>query len=418
MQTKKNKFWKNIGWMYGLKAVDYIFPLLLIPYLIRTIGVGNYGLLTTVQAFMGYLSIVVSYGFELTATRNIAIHSDDMQLVKTEFNSVMASKILIAGLVFFCLCLGLILLPLSWNVKTFYWIGFLLVIGDLLFPSWFFQGMQKLKFITILNCLIKSLYLLFVLLFVHTEADYYYTILCQGIAWVLAGVVSLVLIKRIFGFWPHPSFSHQVIWAQLKAGYPIFISNACGNIYGKGALILTGLVAGHSAAGYYALAEKICGTIASLVSPYVNVLYPVICQKYEESRFAFYQYLHKLYKYIFITDICLISILWICAGLASWIIQGYVDERLVLLIRGMSFVTVGTIINVLLHPFLLAAGKFKEIQRIYMCISVVFLGISIPFLHFISYWGMVISMIVVEYSISCYYIYQLHKGYKAIWDKE
>ena len=109
--------------MYGLKAVDYIFPLLLIPYLIRTIGVGNYGLLTTVQAFMGYLSIVVSYGFELTATRNIAIHSDDMQLVKTEFNSVMASKILIAGLVFFCLC----------------FVAFIMECKDFLL-DWFFVG--------------------------------------------------------------------------------------------------------------------------------------------------------------------------------------------------------------------------------------------------------------------------------------
>lgn len=418
MQIIKSRFWKNVGWMYGLKAVNYIFPLLLIPYLIRTIGMEKYGLLTAVQAFMGYLSIVVSYGFELTATRNIAIHSDDMQAVKTECNSVMACKLMIAGIVFAFFCLGIALCPLSEDIRLFYGLGFLLVIGDLLFPSWFFQGMQVLKFVTIINCLIKSLYLVLVLLFVHAEEDYYYAILCQGTAWVLSGLVSLFLIRKIFGFWPYPLFSRQLIWEHLKAGYPIFISNACGNIYGKGALILTNLIAGPRAAGYYALAEKICGTIASLVSPYVNALYPVICQKYQESRSSFYQYLHRFYKYILMADIFLILILWICAGLASWIIQGYVDENLVLLIRGMSFVTVGTIINVLLHPFLLAAGKYKEIQRIYMCISVVFLGISILLLHFISYWGMVISMVVVEYSISCYYVYQLYKGYKDVLDKE
>lgn len=49
MRITKNRIWKNVGWMYYLKAVNYIFSLLLITYLIRTIGMEKKGLLTAVQ---------------------------------------------------------------------------------------------------------------------------------------------------------------------------------------------------------------------------------------------------------------------------------------------------------------------------------------------------------------------------------
>lgn len=407
MRNKKNKFLQNIGWMYGLKAVNYIFPLLLIPYLVRIIGIDKYGLLTAAQALMGYFSILVNYGFELTATRNIAMHADNLRVVQREYNEVMTCKICIAGLILSLFLLGLYFYPIEKDLKILYGFGCLLVIGDLLFPSWLFQGMQTMKFVTIVNGIVKFLYLVFVVLFVHSETDYYYALLCQGGAWIVSGLLGGYLIKRTFGFWFRPVWSWKVIQGQLKSGFPIFIANACGNVYSKGALIFTNLIAGNEAAGYYALAEKICGTIASLVQPYVSALYPALCQKYQESKITFYQYLHAFYKYMLAADAVLIVALCILAGVASWIIQGKVDEQLVSLIRGMSLVTVGTIINTLLHPFILAAGKYKDVQKIYMVISFIFVVISIPLLHVFSYWGMVVAMIVVEYSISCYYIYHL-----------
>lgn len=407
MFMRNNKFLQNLGWMYGLKAVNYIFPMLIIPYLIRIIGIEKYGLLTAIQALMGYFSILVNYGFELTATRNIAMHADNLQAVQREYDEVMTCKICIAGFILLLFGGGLYFYPAEKELKIFYGFGYLLVIGDLLFPSWLFQGMQSMKFVTIVNGLVKFLYLVFVVLFVHSEADYYYTLLCQGGAWILSGLLGIYLIKRTFGFWFRPVWSWKIIRSQLKVGFPIFIANACGNIYSKGALIFTNLIAGNVAAGYYALAEKICGTIATLVQPYVSVLYPALCQKYQQSKITFYQYLRAFYKYMLAADAVLIAVLYILAGVASWIIQGKVDEQLVSLIRGMSLVTVGTIINTLLHPFILAAGKYKDVQQIYMIISFIFIVISIPLLRVFSYWGMVAAMIVVEYSISCYYIYHL-----------
>ncbi len=407
MWIGKNKFLQNLGWMYGLKAVNYIFPLLLIPYLVRTIGIEKYGLLTATQALMGYFSILVNYGFELTATRNIAMHAGDLQEVRNEYNEVMTCKCCIAAIVFALFIMGLLLCPFANELKIFYGFGFCLVIGDLLFPSWFFQGMQAMKFITIINGYIKLIYLILVILFVHEESDYRYVLLCQGGAWILSGILSIYLIKRTYGFWFRPVFVMTVIERQLKAGFPIFIANACGNVYSKGALLFTGLIAGNVAAGYYALAEKICGTVVSLVQPYVSTLYPVLCQEYQQTKEAFYGFLDKFYRYMIIVDAVLFFSLYILAEVVSWIIQGKADDQLIMLIRGMSLVMMGTIINVLLHPFLLAAGKYKEIKKIYMIISGVFVVISIPLLYAFSYWGMVISMIIVEYSIGCYYICNL-----------
>ena len=413
IQIKKNKFLQNVGWMYGIKAVNYIFPLLLIPYLVRVIGLEKYGLLTATQALMGYFTILVNYGFELTATRTIAMNVSDMAAVRREYNEVMSARLILLFGVGFLFGIGLWAYPVQMEYKIFLGMGFLLVIGDLFFPSWFFQGMQDMRTIAVINFSIKSLYLLFTVVLVRTESDYLNVILCQGMAWLISGSISMYLIRRVYGFWFRPVFSRSRLKKQFQEGFPIFVANACGNVYSKGAVILTSLIAGNVAAGYYSLAEKICGTVASLVLPYVSVLYPSLCQKYQNSIKDFYQFFHDFYKYMAMADVGLISCLWIFAGFISWIIQGEVDDSLVSLVRGMSFVTVGTIINVLLHPFILAAGRYKSIQKIYMSVSLMFLCVSIPLLHLFSYWGMVISMIVVEYTISFCYMYQLRKAEKS-----
>lgn len=412
MQIKKNKFLQNVGWMYGIKAVNYIFPLLLIPYLVRVIGLEKYGLLTATQALMGYFTILVNYGFELTATRAIAMNVSDMAAVRKEYNEVMSARLVLlsgVGLLFF---IGLWMYPAEIEYKLFLGMGFLLVIGDLFFPSWFFQGMQDMRTIAVINFSIKSLYLLFTVVLVRTEGDYLNVILCQGMAWLISGGISMYLIRRAYGFWFQPVFTLGRLKKQFQEGFPIFVANACGNVYSKGAVILTSLIAGNTAAGYYSLAEKICGTVASLVQPYVSVLYPSLCQKYKDMPKRFYQFLHDFYKYMAIADVGLIACLWIFAGFISWIIQGEIDDALVALVRGMSFVTVGTIINVLLHPFILAAGRYQSIQKIYMSVSLMFLCVSIPLLHLFSYWGMVVSMVMVEYTIGLCYIYQLRKAKK------
>ena len=55
-----------------LKFSQEILPLVIVPYIVKTIGIDNYGLIGFALAFTMYFGSVVEYGFEFTATRDIS----------------------------------------------------------------------------------------------------------------------------------------------------------------------------------------------------------------------------------------------------------------------------------------------------------------------------------------------------------
>ncbi len=69
-----------------LKGLNLILPLLTIPYLLGVIWVEKYGILAFVNAIVLYFQIVIEYGFNSTATRDISVFSSDKKKVEQLFN--------------------------------------------------------------------------------------------------------------------------------------------------------------------------------------------------------------------------------------------------------------------------------------------------------------------------------------------
>jgi PST family polysaccharide transporter len=56
----------------GLQVANTLLPLITVPYVVRVIGPGNYGLIAFAQAFVTYFVLLVNYGFDLSASREVA----------------------------------------------------------------------------------------------------------------------------------------------------------------------------------------------------------------------------------------------------------------------------------------------------------------------------------------------------------
>lgn len=279
---EKKRLVSNVFSLSVLQASNYILPFLTVPYLVRILGPENFGLLAFVSATTIYFSLIADYGFNLSATRQISICRYDAKKTNEIFSSVMIVK---SGLLIFSFLL-LILLVLcvdkfnrNWAV---YCISFITVAGQALFPVWFFQGMERMRYITYLNVATKAIFTLCVFIFVRNEADYLLVPLIGGLGSLVAGIGSLYLVKKNFDV----RFALQpinLIFFQLREGWHVFFSSIAVSLYTVSTTFILGLVTNNAEVGYFAAADKIVQAVKGLYAPLSQAIYPLVGKKMHED---------------------------------------------------------------------------------------------------------------------------------------
>jgi PST family polysaccharide transporter len=273
------KVFENAISLYLLNIANYIFPLILIPYLIRVLGVENYGSYVFAYTVITYLGLIVRYGFDFSATRQVAIIRDDPQKINTVFSAVLIIQLFLTIVsVIFLLALILFVEKISAH-KTLYFYGVGILLGTALFPAYLFQGMENMKYITVINFIIKFISIVLIFILINTPADFELVLLLQSLGSVIGGIVSFILVFHIFKMkfiWPK---GNDII-LQLKDGWSLFVSTIGMSFYREFNIIILGFMTDDKIVGLYAPAEKMAKVAQSFTNPVVNALYPYMGRKF------------------------------------------------------------------------------------------------------------------------------------------
>ncbi len=259
--------------MFSIQGINYLIPLITVPYLVRVLGLDGFGRYSIILAVIQYLVIFTDYGFNLSASRQIALNVENKKKVSDIFSAIISCKIIIA---LFSFAVLLLLVFNNEHYKDDFWLflnGMGIVVGTSFFPIWLFQGYERMHWIALSNLLAKLSGLMLIFVFVHNKNDINFAIMVQSLTGLIAAGLAFAK-ARMGGFiyFTLPTFDE--IKKQLKLGWSIFLSTFFVSMYTTSIPLILGFNAGAEAVGIYNAADKLKQALQGVIGPVSQAIYP------------------------------------------------------------------------------------------------------------------------------------------------
>ena len=380
--------------LFILQGLQYLLPLILLPYLVRVLGIENFGLLAFASATIAFLRGVVAYGFDLSGPQQIAMNREHNSKITEIFSSIMAVKYLLVIFTFIILCVLLLTVDKFGQNWELFLLTFLVVLGDAIFPTWYFQGMEKMKFITYLRIGYKFLFVLLVIMFVKKPSDLVLVPLLDGVGAILVGIIAMYIVHTQFRIaFIIPKFENII--DQFNQGWYLFLSKMTVHFYTSINILVLGLMTSDLVVGYYSISMKIYGAIRGLLAPVNQALLPYLSKKYVQSKESYYLFVKKLNISYCFTLVILSILTYTFSQELIQLISGHVmlESITVLQILSISIVfALGGFYSILL--VVKSEGKvLAKITTKSMVLNVVLLY---PSIYFFGIIGLAFQFVIVQ----------------------
>jgi len=349
-----NQVLKNMTWLTVLQFANYLIPLLIIPYIVRVLGADVFGKVSYAQNIISYFTLIINFGFEYSATREIAINKNNKLVITQIFWSVLKQKIVLLIISF----VGLLILYFTFykvsSDFTLYFFIFLMNVGIVLFPTWFFQGMEEMGKMAIFNVLIKGLGLILTVIYVKSAEDYLIFPLLTSLVYICFGMGALFYVikhHKIKYSKTNKSFDLKL----LKKSSPIFLNNLFVSAYTIANLTILGMYYSNYEIGIYGGAQKIIMAILMVTSMPINLaIFPQLSREFENSKNNGLRLLKRIIIWVSIISVMLCIFTYLASTFFVDILLGSEFHDSIYLLKLFSIL-----------PFLVIIASLLTVQGLY-----------------------------------------------------
>ncbi len=350
----QNKIIKNTFSLYAMNIAKLILPLITLPYLTRILSKDCYGIVSYVKAVMGYMQLIIDFGFMLSGTNDIIRAKTDKHKMECEIGDVLAARLLLSGVAFAALIVLIFIIPILKNNILYALLAFIVVFLTCFLFDYFFRGIEEMQVIAIRFVSMKSVSAALTFIFVKSDAD----ILWIPVLDIIGSIVAVVLVfcelrKRKITI-RFTCFKNII--GKIKTSALYFMSNFATTAFGALNTLLIGIYATESQVAEWSLCMQLINAAQSLYSPVTDGIYP---EMVKSKRISLLKKSLKIFMPIVVSG-CIFT--FITARYVLLIVGGeqYIDTDY--LLRALIPVLLFSFPAILIGwPALGAVGRVKEI---------------------------------------------------------
>ena len=397
---------ENYFFMTILQILNSLFYLLIYPFLIRTLGADSYGHYIFAFSISVYFVSLVQFGFDTPALKSISQYPEDKAIHSEVISTVLFSKLILFFISLLIFLPLLILIPVFRINYLLFSICFLQVFSNILFPTWYFQGIQKMKIVTYIQLSLKLISLPLLFIFIKHPNDIVKFAAITISTGILSGFIAMLILRY--------SNSIKIIRIpihKLKLGFkealPFFLSSSMNTIKQQTATVLMGSFFTMTDVALYDLAVKIYSIPTTLIQSINSALFPKMISAKLSTIKKVIKIENLLAVFVIVFLVFFGKIIIIFMGGKSML--GSYDILIILSFSIFTALTVGAIFNFIFIPKRLY--KYVAINQFYAVIAFflfVLLGLSFFLNRLII--PLAIAFSAITELVYCYFLLKRKKA--------
>ncbi len=384
-----------------IQATNLLLPIVTFPYLIRVLGVDQFGLIMLAQAVCLVLYVCVDFGFSLTATRRISLVKGDLKVMSRLFSTVLSSKLFIATVVFFLYVIFIHLSQQEAVNRLIYLWSYLMVVGQALFVDWFFQGIEKMKLMAILSFIAKAIFTILIFIFVQEESDLVKVPIYHGLGFIVAGILS-ILISLKYTSIVRPSVT--VAKELFSESSSVFISNLGARAINTIPVFFLGLYINDAAVGVYSSMEKLITTTKGIFVSLYQALYPWLSKQTAQKQ---REYVFKMMPAVILgASILMIPFFIFGDKLLTFLYNDTtINENAYLFYILTVNLLLSSLFLLFVAQYFPAAGYFKIRLKIIVFSAIIGISLGSVFIYKFQLVGAVLTAVIMEAALVLFSIW-------------
>jgi len=261
---------RNIAFNTLLSISQILFPLVTFPYASRILGPQAMGAVSFADNFTTYFLIFSALGIPLYGIREVAKAKNNPEALGKVFSELIFIHFITSAISVIIL---FVISYFTHRLRTnfaLYQIGMAVLMGNVFIAEWFFQGIEKFKYIALRTVFIRMLTVALLFLLVHTIEDRntYYAL--NLLATILAAITNMYAVNKIVKI----SFKQLSLKKHLKPLFIIFSNSVVTTIYLVFDSIILGFLTRDVNVGYYSASMRISKLSLAIIGVLSAVLLP------------------------------------------------------------------------------------------------------------------------------------------------